>query len=120
MKPDSPHRTRLIAEQLETLRRMAAVYRQSRDAFVALDLAALQTHTATLDWLASELLANSRGLDPEESLPEDLRRARNEVHALNRAFAEVVRRSQRSTKVMLNVIQPQAGTANPPAFHAYV
>jgi hypothetical protein len=117
MTSDSPHRTELLTEQLNLLRRLAAVYRESYSAFTTLNLGALQQHIATLESLGRELgrMAISSG-----PVPAELAAARAEVNSLNKTFALVAQRSLRTNKVMQHLLGRVRESAAAPSFHAYV
>jgi hypothetical protein len=117
MTSDSPHRTQLLTEQLNTLRRLAAVYRESFSAFTTLNLSALQHHVATLESLGQEL---GRMAITSGPVPAELEAARTEVNSLNRTFAAVARRSLRSNTVLQNIIGRTRDSASGPSFQAYV
>jgi len=106
MPADSPDR------KVDTLRRMADVYRASRDSYARLDLAAIQEHTATLEVLSRQLAAMPPGTVNSAALAE--------IHRLNRAFAAMVKRSLHSANVMLNVIRAATDVEDGVRFHAYV
>ena len=117
MTSDSPHRTELLTEQLHTLRRLAAVYRESYSAFTTLNLAALQEHIATLESLGRELGRMAANSGP---IPPELADARAEVHALNQTFAALARKSLGSNTVLQNIVAQARSSAAGPSFQAYV
>jgi hypothetical protein len=117
MISDSPHRTELLTEQLNILRRLAAVYRESFSAFTTLNLSALQDHIATLQSLGREL---GRMAITPCPLPPELTAARAEVHHLNRTFAAVARRALRSNKVRQHIVSRAQLSVAGPSFQAYV
>jgi hypothetical protein len=117
MTSDTPHRTELLTEQLNILRRLAAEYRESFSAFTSLNLTALQGHIATLDSLGQML---GRMAITPRPLPPELAAARAEVNQLNRTFAAVARCGLRTNKVRQHLVSRLQPSTASPSFQAYV
>jgi hypothetical protein len=105
MKSDSPGRS-----ELTVLEEMAAVYQDSRGAFVDRNLPAIETATARLEALSAEL-----GRFLVRTPTAELLAARARVHALNLTFAAFSRRALQTTGILLNIVAPATGGIPPVA-----
>ena len=124
---DSPALPSAIAveQQIALLQRLAASLRESQTALLRMNLRDLEEHTGLQNALCGELKAwdkasrrsHGTGTQPEspgrqrwDDLQERLNAALEQVRYLNKVYAALLRRAQRSVQIMDNLLRNSSGS----------
>ncbi len=124
---DSPALPSAVAveRQIALLQRLAASLRESQTALLRMNLRDLEEHTGLQNALCGELKAwdkasrrsHGTGTQPEspgrqrwDDLQERLNAALEQVRYLNKVYAALLRRAQRSVQIMDNLLRNSSGS----------